>query len=311
MDDVGPDIPLPWERLLWTSRAAPFLARRGTSYALTDFRLVSRSPAGDEELILQEIADVSVSQSRFERAFGYFTLRAESRRAGRPPLVLVGIRSGPQLAALLELLAGLPQADLSVDDVHAALAWEPSPRRRGIGEAAATFAVLVVAVAAVIASTHGPSAAAVFAGDDPIYPNGIKRSEQEITRFMESDVMPWAREVLGPLKGGADRISCQTCHGRQAEADDFAMPAVSALPQTDFRAEGWEVYSDAMDAQMRNAIYGYLAEPEKQQRAGYMREVVMPGMARLLHRPAYDFTRTYAFNRSHLAFGCYHCHRVK
>jgi len=41
------------------------------------------------------------------------------------------------------------------------------------------------------------------------------------------------------------------------------------------------------------------------------REVVMPGMTRLLHRPAYDFTRTYAYNREQFAFGCYHCHKVK
>ena len=37
----------------------------------------------------------------------------------------------------------------------------------------------------------------------------------------------------------------------------------------------------------------------------------MPGMARLLGRPAYDFTQPYALNQSHFAFGCYHCHKVK
>jgi hypothetical protein len=62
---------------------------------------------------------------------------------------------------------------------------------------------------------------------------------------------------------------------------------------------------------MRNAIYGYSAEPNKTSRAGYMRETVMPGMARLLHRPPYDFTRTYEYNRERFAFGCYHCHKVK
>jgi hypothetical protein len=66
-----------------------------------------------------------------------------------------------------------------------------------------------------------------------------------------------------------------------------------------------------MDAQMRNAIYGYMALSEKQDRAAYMRQVVMPGMARLLNRPAYDFTKTYDYNRANHAFGCYHCHRVK
>jgi hypothetical protein len=42
-----------------------------------------------------------------------------------------------------------------------------------------------------------------------------------------------------------------------------------------------------------------------------MRQVVMPGMARLLHRPPYDFTRSYEYNRTRAAFGCYHCHRVR
>ena len=304
------DIPLPWERLLWSSRAAPFLRPRGASYALTDFRLVSKTRWGVEELLLQDIADVHVSQSRLQRMFGVFTLRVDSRRAG-PPLIVWGVRRGRQLAALLELLAGLPPANLDVDAVAAALAWEPSTRTPGIGEAVAAFGVLIVAVVAALTLARAPKAAVVYAADDPIYPNGVKRSEQDIAQFMERDVMPWAREVLGPLKGGADRISCQTCHSREADVRHFVMPAVAALPQTDFREEGWERYSDGMDAQMRNAIYGYLAESEKQQRAGYMREVVMPGMAQLLHRPAYDFTKTYGYNRSHLAFGCYHCHEVK
>ena len=88
------------------------------------------------------------------------------------------------------------------------------------------------------------------------------------------------------------------------------MPAVVTLPQPDVTGRGWEVYSAGMDAQMRNAIYGYIADTDNQTKAAYMREVVMPGMARLLHRPAYDFTRSYEYNRTRFAFGCYHCHRV-
>ena len=83
------------------------------------------------------------------------------------------------------------------------------------------------------------------------------------------------------------------------------------MPRPIVREAGWENYSGAMDAQMRNAIYGYSAEPGKASRAAYMREIVMPGMARLLRRPAYDFTRTYEYNRERFAFGCYHCHRVR
>jgi hypothetical protein len=128
---------------------------------------------------------------------------------------------------------------------------------------------------------------------------------------MESDVMPWARRALAPIVGRRSAVTCETCHDDDASSREWSMPAVAALPQPDVRDAGWERYGGTMDAQMRNAIYGYLANSEKQTKAGYMREVVMPGMARLLHRPAYDFTRTYAYNRSRLAFGCYHCHRVK
>jgi hypothetical protein len=128
---------------------------------------------------------------------------------------------------------------------------------------------------------------------------------------MERSVMPWARETIGRIKGGPDRVTCETCHGDDAESRDWQMPAVAALPQPDLRDRGWENYGGRMDAQMRNAIYGYLADSEKQSKAAYMREVVMPGMARLLHRPAYDFTQPYDENRSRHALGCYHCHKVK
>ena len=90
------------------------------------------------------------------------------------------------------------------------------------------------------------------------------------------------------------------------------MPSVGRLPEPQFRQIGWDGYGAGvgMDAQMRNALYGYLAESDKQAKAAYMREVVVPGMARLLHRPPYDFTRSYEYNRTRFAIGCYHCHRV-
>jgi hypothetical protein len=128
---------------------------------------------------------------------------------------------------------------------------------------------------------------------------------------METEVMPWAREALGRIKGGPDRVSCDTCHGAKAVERRWQMPAVAALPEPELRGRGWETYTSTMDAQMRNAIYGYLAESEKQAKAAYMRQVVVPGMARLLHRPAYDFTRSYEYNRSRHALGCYHCHKVQ
>ena len=312
MDEVVPEVPLPWERLLWSGRSRTYGAR-AVRYALTDFRLVRTAGASVGEIALQDISDIHVSRSRLDRLTGSWTLRVDSRLPGNPPLWLTGVRRGPQLAALFELLAGLPQASLDAASVNAALAWEPRAARPGVGEAVAAMAIFVIAVTAVVVSVRGHAAASVgYASDDPVYPNGQKRSAEEIERFMEAEVMPWAREVLGPLKGGADRITCETCHGGDAETRQWAMPAVAALPRPEIRDKGWERYSgDAMDDQMRNAIYGYLADSEKQRRAAYMREVVMPGMASLLHRPGYDFTRPYAYNRSRLAFGCYHCHRVR
>jgi hypothetical protein len=123
--------------------------------------------------------------------------------------------------------------------------------------------------------------------------------------------MPWARQALGPVVGAPELVTCNTCHGAHPEENDWHMPAVAALPRPAVRVAGWENYGGTMDAQMRNAIYGYGAESDRLARASYMREVVMPGMAQLLGRPAYDFTQAYAFNRSHFTLGCYHCHRVK
>ena len=124
--------------------------------------------------------------------------------------------------------------------------------------------------------------------------------------------MPWARATLGRLKGGADHVTCETCHGAQGRARGWQMPAVAALPQPESCATAaGKPTRRGMDAQMRNAIYGYLAESDNQAKAAYMREVVMPGMARLLHRPAYDFTRPYEYNRTQHALGCYHCHQVQ
>ena len=136
------------------------------------------------------------------------------------------------------------------------------------------------------------------------------RDAPTIVQFMKR------RDAVGahgarPDQGGADRVTCETCHGRTPERADWQMPAVAALPLPDVRTRGWEAMAPPMDAQMRNAIYGYIAEPDKQARATYMREVVMPGMARLLHRRPYDFTRSYAYNRQRVAFGCYHCHKVQ
>jgi hypothetical protein len=191
------------------------------------------------------------------------------------------------------------------------MTWEPRVRTPGTREALTGIALVFLSIAAVVVGLPGKTPAISYADDDAIYPRGVKRSRAEIVRFMQTAVMPWARRALAPIVGSPEKVTCNTCHGPNAEADGWRMPAVTALPRPVVREAGWENFGGAIDAQMRNAFYGYSAEPGKTSRAGYMREFVMPGMAALLHRPAYDFTRTYEYNRERFAFGCYHCHRVK
>lgn len=301
-------VPLPWERLLWSGRSALFHRPR-RQYLLTDLRLVSLGDGHASEITLYDIHDIERTESRLDRITGTSTLVVHGRSG--VALELIGIRRGPQLAAVLDLLSGESRSTLDARAVDAALAWEPERRPRGGGGFLAAVAVLLIAAVAAVVGLHGKTAPVLYAADDPLYPGGHKRPPADIVHFMERDVMPWARAALGPIKGGPDHVNCQTCHGADAVAREWRMPAVAALPEPDVQSEGWELYSSAMDAQMRNAIYGYLADSDKQAHAAYMREVVMPGMAHLLRRPAYDFTQPYAYNRANGAFGCYHCHRVK
>jgi hypothetical protein len=302
---------LPWERLLWSGRPQRLRAHwSGEQYFLTDFRLVRASRACADEIALQDIGEIGRTESRLDRLLGTSTIVVNAKGDDRPPFVIADIRRGAQLAALLELLATDPQPAIDLTEVRAALAWNP----RGPGvyrEALSAIAAVVTAIVAVVVGFHGRPSSVVYSPDDAIHPNGVKRSKAEIIWFMEHDVMPWARAVLGRLKGGPEHVSCETCHSQSGESRGWQMPGVAALPEPDFKERGWEMYSAGMDAQMRNAIYGYATESDKSAKAAYMREVVMPGMAALLHRPAYDFTRPYEYNRSHDALGCYHCHQVR
>jgi len=302
------EVPLPWERLLWRGRS---LAPSGGRYALTDFRLVRTDDNRSDEIAIQDIADVQRVQSFVDRIARTSTLIVKPRRDNRQPLVVTHIRRGAQLAALLELLAGDPHVSIDPVAVEATLAWEPPSSRAAYGEVFAVLVIVLLGILAVVGGLHGKASAVAYAPDDPIYPGGTKRDRASIVSFMESTVMPWAREALAPIKGGSGRVSCETCHGENAGQRAWRMPAVAALPKPDLVTLGWETYSTGMDAQMRNAIYGYLAESENQAKAVYMREVIMPGMARLLHRPSYDFTKPYDYNRTVNAFGCYHCHLVR
>ena len=299
-----------WERLLWQGRPwRPARRWAGERYLLTDFRLVRLSRSDADEIALDDITDVRRTETRLDRVLGTSTLAVSSRR--RSPLVLASVRRGQPLAALLELLAGDPRAPRDVETTRSALAWNPRSPAVDLRQALGSVVAVLIAIFAVVIGLHGKTAAVSYAPDDAIAPSGEKRSEADIITFMERDVLPWAKRTLGPIKGGADRITCGTCHGEGADRRDWQMPAVAALPQPEVRDRGWETYTSTMDAQMRNAIYGYIAESDNQAKAAFMREVVVPGMARLLHRPAYDFTKPYEFNRSRRSLGCYHCHRVK
>lgn len=286
-----------FERRLWSGR-------RGF---LSDLRLV----AGNLELALDDVGDVVRSQTHTQRILGLSTLEIHSKNPRRPDLTLRHVRRGTQLAALIELVASDPRARVKPDAASETMAWEPRVPTPGKREALSGMAVMVVALIAVVVGLHGKTPGITYAPDDAIYPGGVKRDRAAIVRFMQTEVMPWARHALAPIVGSPENVTCATCHGPHAEASGFEMPAVAALPRPVVRQAGWEHFGGAIDAQMRNAFYGYAAEPDKASKAGYMREIVLPGMARLLRRPAYDFTRTYEYNRERFAFGCYHCHNPR
>lgn len=300
-------VPLPWERLLWSQQAH---WPRRERLALTDFRLVRAAGPRSDEIAIADIADVECIDTWRDRLFGTATVVAHAR-GGRPPLVLPHVRRGAQLAALIEIAAADPAASFDPAVVRAVMAPAPSTRIAGFREAMLSVAAMVVAVFVVAIVLHGKTPVVAYPPDDAVNPGGVRKDRAAIVHFMETEVMPWAREALAPVAGGRDRVTCRTCHGAEADSRGWQMPAVAALPRPDVALSGWERYGGTMDAQIRNAIYGYAAESDNHQKAAHMREAVMPGMARLLRRPAYDFTRSYEFNRTHAAFGCYHCHQVR
>jgi hypothetical protein len=181
----------------------------------------------------------------------------------------------------------------------------PSPQRQ-FRAALVAPVLLAVTLVVIVIGLSGHEVLVEYPADDAIRPRGVKRSDAEIQAFMEREVMPWARGALEPVVG-AGRVTCETCHGRDAEERRWRMPAVRALPEPHVREMAMAAGSDS---QVRNALHGYLAEGDNSAVAAHMRGIVVPGMAALLRRPAYDFAQTYEFNRARAAFGCYHCHLV-
>lgn len=314
----GELFPLPWEEVLWSSSPGlpAAFARSRTQYVFTDFRLVvRRQDRTVADIPLHEVQSVRLTQSWWQRLAGTSTVRVFSRRTGIP-LELADIRHGPELALILQLRA----TDLSAGDskgidaqfFRSALApGAPSilrPRQGVIAAATIGFA-LIFAVVGI--ARHDSLPPVVYSADDAIAPNGQRRSTQDIIAFMEREVMPFARRALAPIVGGASEVTCETCHGVDAPARQWRMPGVRALPDPGFRFAGLERAALWLDPQVRNAVYGYLAEEDKQSIAAYMRNVVMPGMAHVMKRPAYDFAKSYGYNRARAAVGCYHCHLVE
>jgi hypothetical protein len=290
--------PLPFERVRWRTRRL----------AVSDFRLVAlRGLRVAREIALHDISRVEVEPSLLERLTGVGTLLVHSARAGDSVIRVPKVWRARSVALRVELLVsdirGIPPAD-EIADASPSSLWPVSSSFRLQILVAPVILLLTVIVVGIGLSGHGVDVA--YPVDDAVRPRGVRRSDAEIVAFMEREVLPWAREALAPLVG-RNRVTCYTCHGRDAEARRWTMPAVAALPEPAVRAVAEAAGSDA---QMRNALHGYLAEGDNQARAGYMRGVVMPGMAKLLRRPAYDFAQSYEYNRSRAAFGCYHCHMV-
>src|SRR5688572_4276371 len=310
--------PLPWEQILWSSAPAfpASLSLPGIQYAFTDFRLVvNRKKRTVAELALHDIENVQLTQSWWQRATGTSTVRVCSRRDGTT-LELANIHHGPQLALVLQLRAtelfGDDAAALDAEFFRRALGpGAPSILRPHQGLVLAATLMCAVVFGIIGLARHSSLPPVVYGDDDPIAPHGSRRTTGDIAAFMEREVMPFARHALAPIVGGADNVTCETCHGADAKERDWRMPGVRALPEPELRLAGLERARLWLDPQMRNAVYGYLAQEDTQSIAAYMRQVVMPGMARVMHRPAYDFAKSYGYNRSRAAVGCYHCHLVE
>jgi cytochrome c553 len=314
---TDPTFPLPWEQVLWTAAPAFPVSLRdlGTRYAFTDFRLlVIRRNRTSEELAIHDIDSVTLVQSWWQRVVGTSSVRVVSRHGAK--LELANVHHGPQLALILQLRAtelfGDEARALDADFFQSALGPRSRSLLRPRHGLALAITLVFAALFGIIGLTRNTSLPPViYADDDAIAPHGSRLSNAAITLFMERDVMPFARRVLGPLVGGADNVKCETCHGTDATQRAWRMPGVRVLPEPQLRLAGLERARLWLDPQMRNAVYGYLAEEDKQSIAAYMRQVVMPGMAKLMHRPAYDFAQSYGYNRARAAVGCYHCHLVE
>ena len=292
-----------WERVIWRSRRV----------AVTDLRVVHlRRGRIVGEVLAADVASVTVQPSAMAWT-GAGTLvvtpRTGQRHGQRPedrPLRIPGVWRVRHLALTLNLvvadLQGVPPHD-SITSLPMPSIWKMAA---SVPLGASLISPLILGITSVgvmgYLATH--QVREVHAADDPVRPNGVKRSRQEIVAFMEGEVMPFAVVALEPVVGKG-KVRCETCHGANAVERDWRMPAVAKLPEPDVTAVAAR---GTVDSGVRNAIHGYLANAGNQRVTGHMRGVVLPGMAALLHRPAYNFAQPYDYNVERSALGCYHCH---
>jgi hypothetical protein len=292
--------PLPWEHVRLRTRR----------YAVTDFRIVLlRRGRVSAEIALHDVASIVVAGSPIARAVSIGTLVITSARAQDPQLRITRVGRVHQAALRLNLLLGdirgIPPGD-NMKHLPMPSIWR-APMPEHLRMVFVGPALLLLTLAVVVIGLSGHTVQVAYGPDDPIRPNGVKKSRADIEAFMEHEVMPFARYALEPIVGKGN-VRCETCHGADGENRNWSMPAVSALPAPTVRRVA---ASAGSDSQIRNALHGYLADSNNQRKADRMRGVVMPGMAALLRRPAYDFSHSYEENRERAAFGCYHCHVVR
>jgi hypothetical protein len=294
------DFPLPWEHVRLRTR----------QLAVTDFRLVRlRRGRVSGEIALHDIASITVAPSAITRATSVGTLVLTSARAGDTELRIPRIVNARQAALRLHLLIGdirgIPPGD-GLEHLPMPSIWRV-PTAEHLRIVFVGPILLLATAGVVVIGLSGQTIPVAYGPDDPIRPNGVKKSQSDIEAFMEHEVMPFARYALEPIVGKGN-VRCETCHGENGRARGWAMPAVAALPEPAVRRVAAAAGSDA---QIRNALHGYLAGSDKSRKADRMRGLVMPGMAALLRRPVYDFSHSYEENRARAAFGCYHCHMVE
>jgi cytochrome c553 len=310
--------------------------RTGHRYAVTTSSLLywdiaRASPAGRHLIPLAAVERVEPRQTLWQRALGVGDLFVFLYAAGddaRPAFRLLDVPEPSAVRRIIErrlfALAAASDGDDELDEmVRRVLAPSPAPGRPlrtgalderfvpMLGVPGAVAALFVVALLAWSQGRRDSPGVVGYPADDPIhYTNGTPRPRAEVVRFMETEVMAFARQHLAPIVGGEEFVTCATCHGPDAEQSDYRMPAVSRLPYTLAVGATTRRSAQQHDVQVHNALVGELSDYDNAERAEYMRRVILPGMAALLRRPVYDRSRPYDYNRARHAFGCYHCHRL-